>query len=93
MGEEMREEVRLWTDFLPEEGRKEGSKERNFRDREREEKIRESPPSIAVVMARAIREPNKNPMSKICSGQTPPRISQKRAGRPSGMRDLYFMFL
>ena len=35
MGEEMGEEVRLWTDFLPEEGRKEGSKERNFRDRER----------------------------------------------------------
>jgi len=42
--------------------------------------VRESPRE-AVVTAQAIREPNKNPISKICSGQTSPT---KKASRPPG---------
>lgn len=45
------------------------------------EDARESP-RVAVVTAWAIREPNKNPMSKICLGQTPP--AKKKARRLLG---------
>lgn len=50
---------------------------------------RESP-RVAVVTAWAIREPNKNPMSKICLGQTPP--AKKKPADCSVLRDAGFLF-
>lgn len=41
-------------------------------------------------MARAVREPNKNPMPKICSGQTPPR--QKSQTERPALRGIFISY-
>jgi len=77
MGEKMREDVKIWADFLPGDGtqkRRKVARKRNFHDRERKG---DAFSRVAVVTTQMIREPNKNPMSKICSRQTLPRASQK----------------
>lgn len=57
------------------------------------EDARESP-RVAVVTAWAVREPNKNPMSKICLGQTPPAKKKPAdCARFFVTRDFYFIFL